>query len=221
MTRAGRCCSRTCPRPTPCGCATATPSRARPRASASRRRPTPIPVAGDGGSRARAVLGAVPPRGVAHAARAGRDEAVPLRRVRSAARLDADEHRRRAGRGGSASRSGDAEVLCALSRRRRLRRRGAARAPGGRRPADLRLRRPRAQPRGGARAGRGDLRAALPRAARAREGRGPVPGEARRGDRPRGQAQGDRRGVHPRVRGGRARAHAARGSSCRARCIPT
>ena len=106
-------------------------------------------------------------------------------------------------------------------RRRRLRGRRAARPPGGRRPADLRLRRSRAEPGGRARSGRGDVRAALPRAARAREGRGPVPREARRGDRSRGQAQGDRRGVHPRVRGGRARATPARGSWCRARCTPT
>ncbi len=44
------------------------------------------------------------------------------------------------------------------------------------------------------------------RAARPRQGRGPVPRRARRGHRPRGQAQADRRGVHPRVRGGGARA---------------
>ena len=40
-------------------------------------------------------------------------------------------------------------------------------------------------------------------------------------DRPRGEAQDDRRGVHPGLRGGRARACRGRGSSCRARCIPT
>ncbi len=110
--------------------------------------------------------------------------------------------------------------VCALRRRRLLGRR-APRASRRRRPAHVRLRRPRLEPRGGAASGRGDVRSPLRRAARAREGRGPLPREARGRHRPRAEAPGDRRGVHPRLRGGRAGAPRTPASSSRGRCTPT
>ena len=48
----------------------------------------------------------------------------------------------------------------------------------------------------------GDLRRPLPRPARARAGAGALPRPARGDRRARGEAQADRRGVHPRLRGG-------------------
>ena len=174
----------------------------------------------DGGPRAVPVRGAVPPRGRAHAQGDGRDEAVPLRRVRPPAGLDTGERDRARGRRDPRAGRAGRGALRAL-RRRRLGRGGAPRPQGGRRAADVRVRRHRAAARGRARAGRGDVRPALPGAARAREGGGSVPRPARGRDRPRGQAAPDRRGVHPRLRGGRARAPRAPGSSSRGRCTPT
>ena len=158
----------------------------------------------DGGPGARPVRRAVPPGGHAHAERHRRHEAVPLRRLRAAAGLDAGQRDRARGRRDPRAGRRRPGPLRAL-RRRRLGGRGAPGASGGRRPAHVRVRGPRAEPRGRARAGRGDVRPALPDPARPREGRGPVPREAGRRHRPRGEAQGDRRGVHPGVRGGRAR----------------
>ena len=110
--------------------------------------------------------------------------------------------------------------------RRRLGGRGGARAPGGRRPAGLRLRRPRPAAGRGARAGRAGLRRRHRRAARHGRRARAVPRRARRGDRPRGEAQDHRARVHPHLRGRRrpswspsSRPRATRsGSSCRARC---
>ena len=102
------------------------------------------PDRGHGGPVARHVRGAVPPRGHAHRARPGRDEALPLRGVRPAARLDADEHHRRPGRahpGAGGRRAGAVRA----ERWRRLRGCRAARAPGDRRSAHMRVRRPRAR----------------------------------------------------------------------------
>src|SRR5205814_1914776 len=53
-----------------------------------------------------------------------------------------------------------------------------------------------------ARPGRGHVRPPLPRPARAREGGRPVPGATGRRGRPGAEAAADRRGVHPRFRGG-------------------
>ena len=100
------------------------------------------------------------------------------------------------------SRAGDLRPL----RRRRLGGRGAARPQGRRRPAHLRLRRPRPPALERGRAGRRDVRRPLPGAARPRRGAGPVPRAARGHQRPRGEAAPDRRGVHPRLRGGGAQA---------------
>ena len=157
----------------------------------------------------------VPPRGRSHARRAGDPEELPLRGRRGAAELDAGRGDRGAGRADPRPGRLRARHLRPL-RRRRLGRRGAARLQGGRRPADVRLRRPRphARERGGA--GRRDLRRPLPRAARARAGRGAVPHAARRRQRPRDEAQDRRRGVHPRLRGGGATSSATSASSSRA-----
>ena len=149
--------------PTPCGCrhgdaVTRAPEGFRVTAHA----PTQIPIAAMEDPERGSVRGPVPPRGLAHPARAGRDEAVPLRRLRSAARLDAHQHHRRRGRRGSARRSATREVLCALVGRSGFRGGRAAGAPGGGRPAHVRVRRSRAEPRGRARPGGGDVRAPLP-----------------------------------------------------------
>ncbi len=173
-----------------------------------------------GGSRASPVLGAVPPRGRAHAEGHRGDEAVPLRGLRSASRVDAGERDR-------AERCGDQVT----GRRRRgpvralgrggLGRGGPAGPQGGRRPAHVRVRRHGPAPRGRARAGRGDLRPPLPCAARAREGRGPVPREARRRHRPRGQAQAHRRASSSASSRRWRTSTRGRGSWSRARSTPT
>ena len=105
--------------------------------------------------------------------------------------------------------------------RRRLGGRRAARAQGGRRPAHLRLRRPRAPAQGRGGAGRRDVRPALPRPARPRRRARALPRPARRRDGPGGEAQDDRRGVHPGLRGGGARRSATCASSSRGRSTRT
>ena len=167
----------------------------------------PIPIAAMEDPERGPLRGAVPPGGLAHAARPGRDEAVPVRRLRPAARLDADEHHRASGRSRSARRSATPRC-CARSPAawtRPSRRCWCTGRSGDQLTCvfvDHGLNR-----EGEPEQVEETFGAPLPRAARAREGRRPVPREARRRHRPRGQAQGDRRGVHPRVRGGRARAH--------------
>ncbi len=109
--------------------------------------------------------------------------------------------------------------------RRRLLGRGAARAPRRRRPADLRVRRPRPDAQGRGRAGRQDLPRHVQGPARRRRRRAPLPGQAQGRDRARGQAQGDRRRVHPRLRGGGRRSSPDGGDGAaswsRARSTPT
>ena len=119
--------------------------------------------------------------------RAGDAEELPLRRRRGRASWTRGRGHRGAGRADPRAGRRAARALRALGRRR-LGGRGAARAQGGRRPADLRLRRPRppAQGRGGA--GRGDVRRALPRAARARRRRERFLARLAGVDRPRGEA---------------------------------
>ena len=162
----------------------------------------------------------VPPRGRAHAARPGHAEELPLRHRRRAAGLDAGRRDRGAGRADPRAGRQRARHLRPL-RRRRLGGRGAARLQGGRRPAHLRLRRPRLHARERGRAGGRDVRRPLPRAARPRPGGGAVPGAARRDRRARGEAAPDRRGVHPRLRGGGAEARRRHASSSRARSTRT
>ena len=105
--------------------------------------------------------------------------------------------------------------------RRRFERRGAARAPRDRRSADLRVRRPRpdAQERG--RAGVAAFRDTFGVPLVAVDAVRSVPRAAEGGHRPRGEAQADRRRVHPRVRGGGRQARTASASSSRARCTRT
>ena len=90
--------------------------------------------------------------------------------------------------------------------RRRLGRRGAPGVQGRRRPAHVRVRRPWPSARERGRAGGGDVRQPLPRPARPRRRARALPHPARRGHRARGEADDRRRGVHPRLRGGGARA---------------
>ena len=85
----------------------------------------------DGGPRAVPVRGAVPPGGRAHAQGGGRDEAVPLRRVRPPAGLDAGERDRTRGRDHPRPGRAGRGALRAL-RRRRLGGGGPPRAQGGR-----------------------------------------------------------------------------------------
>ena len=106
---------------------------------------------------------------------------------------------------GSAPRSATAARHLRAVRRRRLRGRRGARAEGRRRPAHLRLRRPRAAAQGRGRAGRAGLRRRDRRRPRRRRRARAVPRRARRGHRPRGEAQDHRPRVHPRLRAGRAR----------------
>ncbi len=73
----------------------------------------------------------------------------------------------------------------------------------------LRVRGHRADARGRGRAGRRDLPAPVQRGPRAREGGRPLLLGARRHDRSGGEAQGDRRDLHPDLRGGRPRASPA------------
>ena len=124
---------------------------------------------------------------------------------------------------------GDARVLCAPVRRRRLLGGRGPGAAGRRRPADLRVRRPRPAAAGRGRAGREGLRRGDRRRPRRRRRPGAVPRRARRGLRPRGEAQDHRPRVHPGLRAGGARrrrlAPATTGtrssSSSRARSTPT
>ena len=115
--------------------------------------------------------------------------------------VDAGRRDRGAGRADPRAGREQPRHLRALGRRR-LGRRRAARLQGGRRPAHVRLRRPRLHALERGRAGGRDLRRPLPRAARPRPGRGAVPRAARGRRRARGEATPDRRGVHPRLRGG-------------------
>ncbi len=156
--------------------------------------------------RAAALRRPVPPRGGAHAARAGPAEELPLRGRRRAAGVDARGRDRGAGRADPRAGRPRARPLRAL-RRRRLRGRGAARAQGGRRPAHVRLRRPRlharrTRPSRSSRRSRGHFHVPLVHVA----GAGAVPRAARGRRGPGGEAHADRRGVHPRLRGGGAEA---------------
>ena len=172
------------------------------------------------GSRAAALRRAVPPRGRAHAARAGDPQELPLRGRGRAAYMDARGGDRGAGRAYPRGGRLRARSLRPLGRRRL----GSCRAPraqGSRRPAHLRVRRPRppARERGGA--GRRDVRRPLPRAARARASAEALPHAARRRLRPGGEAQDRRRGVHPRLRGGGRESSATSASSSRGRSTRT
>ena len=172
------------------------------------------------GRGARPLRHPVPPRGRAHAVRPADPDDVPRGRLRLRAHLERGLDHRRAGRVDPRAGRRRSRHLRSL-RRRRLVGRGAARAPRGRRTADVRVRRSRADApergRAGGRrlprllqgpAGRGRRRVALPRAP---EG----------ADRARGQAQGDRRRVHPRLRGGGGEDRRGARSSSRARCTRT
>ena len=155
---------------------------------------------GTGRRRTRHLRRAVPPRGDPHGPGHGDPQGLPLRRVRRPAHVDEGvDHR--AGRG---SHSGPGRRRRRDLRpvgRGRLGGGGGAGPQGGRRPAHLCLRRhrPAAGPGGGT--GRGDVPAPVPRRPRAREGGRPLPLGAGRRDRPGAEAQGDRRDVHPRLRG--------------------
>ncbi len=121
--------------------------------------------------------------------------------LRRRPQLERGVDRRRADRSDPRAGRGRPRDLRALGRRRLVGRR-AARPPRDRRPADVRLRRPRPDAKGRGRAGdRGVPRHLQGAAGRRRRG-GALPRAARRRHRPGGQAQGDRRGVHPRLRGG-------------------
>ena len=107
-------------------------------------------------------------------------------------------------------------------RRRRLVGRRAARAPRGGRPADLRVRRPRADAQERGRPGDRRLPRPLQGPARGGRRRGSLPRAGCTGlSRARGQAQGDRRRVHPRLRGGGGQDRRRAAISCRARCTRT
>ena len=105
--------------------------------------------------------------------------------------------------------------------RRRFRGRGGAAARGDRRPADLHLCRHRPVARRRGRGGGRPLPRPLQHPADPSRRRRPVPRQARRRHRPRGQAQGDRRHLHRRLRRGGARGSAASSSWRRARSTPT
>ena len=187
-------------------------------------------LAGGGGrgSERRHLRHPVPPRGRAHPLRPGDPDALPDRGVRLRADVVGGVDRR--GTGPAHPRAGGRgqRDLRAL-RRRGLLGGGAAGAPRGRRAADVRVRRPRPDAQGRGRAG-GEH---VPRHVQGAAGGGrrgdALPGEARGRDRARGQAQGDRRGVHQGLRGGgRASwptpaegAGRQRASSCRARSTRT
>ena len=162
----------------------------------------------------------VPPRGGAHAVRERIAEELPLLGRRRAGDLDGRRGDRGAGRADSGPGRERAGVVRALGRRR-LGGRGAPRLQGDRRPADLRLRRPRPAAEGRGGPGRRDVPQPLPRPARARRGRGAVPLAARGRQRPGGQAARDRRGVHPRLRGGVGERSGRSATSCRARSTRT
>ena len=95
------------------------------------------------------------------------------------------------------------------------------RPPGHRFAAHVRVRRHRSDAPGrGERAGRGDVPPPSAHRVDPRRRRRALPRPPGRCHRSRGEAQGDRRVVHPRLRGEHRRAH-RRPSSCRARCTPT
>ena len=154
---------------------------------------------------------AVPPRGDAHARR--RQAAAQLcaqhRGLQGRlddARLQGARHRPdpRPGRQGP----GDLRPVG----RRRFIGRGRAAARGDRRPAAVRVRRPRPAAAGRGRAGRPPVPRPLQHPADPRRRLGDIPEGARRRQRPRDQAQDDRRAVHRRVRG--------RGEEDRRRGVP-
>ena len=167
------------------------------------------------GPRAAALRRPVPPGGRAHAARAGGPQELPLPRRRRAARLDGRSRDR--GGDGAHPRPGRRRAACsAPSPAASTRRWPRCCAQGGRRPAHLRLRRPRAAPQG--RAEQVVETFGATSTSRSRTGRArALPRAARGGDRPRGEAALDRRGVHPRLRGGGAHGSARSASSSRGR----
>ena len=159
---------------------------------------------GDGGPDAPPLRRPVPPRGRPHRVRPAALGPVPAPRLRD--RPDVDERLDHRGPGRARPRpSGHPPGALRAVRRGRLGGRRRPRAQGRGRPAGLRLRRHRAHARRRERAGRGHLPPPVPRRARPREGGGSVLRGARRRGGPRGQAQADRRAVHPGLRGGRAR----------------
>ena len=93
--------------------------------------------------------------------------------------------------------------------------------PGHRVPADLRLRRHRADAAGRVGSGGRDLPAPSGHRADPRPVRGAVLRAVGRGHRPRGQAQDDRRGLHPGLRRGLRRHRRMPSSWSRAPCTPT
>ena len=198
------------------------PRRGRPAARGLRRdgRDRRRAGRGDGVAAAADVRGAVPSRGRPHALRHRPPQGVPVRRVRLHPDLDRGPRDRRAGRAHPGAGRRPARHLRPL-RRRRQRRRRAARPPGDRRPADLRVRRSRLHAPQRGRAGRAGVRPPLRGPARARPRPGPVPRAAPWRHRPRGEAQGHRRRVHPHLRGGGRKARRGARSSCRARSTPT
>ncbi len=105
---------------------------------------------------------------------------------------------------------GDGRVHLRAVRRRRLVRRRGARAPGDRPPADVRLRRHRADAQGRERPGHRDVPPRHGHRADPRRRRRPLLRPPGRRHRAGGQAQGDRRRVHPRVRGAHRRARRGR-----------
>ena len=202
------------------GCRTATRCSPRRRGSRALASSTASPVAAFESVRPRDLRDPVPPGGRPHALRTAGPDELPGGRLRLRAELErelGDRGSDRADPRTGGRRAGDLRPI----RRRRLERRRAARPPRDRRPADMRVRRPRpdAQERG--RPGGRRLPRPLPRAAGGGRRLGSLPGEARRRDRPRGEAQADRRRVHPRVRGGGREAGGASTSSSRGRCTPT
>ena len=145
------------------------------------------------------------PEVVAHGAGTGAPGALPVRRVRGPPAVDPHQHHRvgRPGRAGPGRRRpGPVRAF----RWRRLGGGGRPRAPGHRRPTHVCVRRHRPHAHRRGRPGRGDVPQPVPHGPHPREGRRPVLRRPRRRDRPRGQAQGHRRDVHPGVRrGGRRR----------------
>ena len=156
------------------------------------------------GRRPPALRRAVAPRGAALDVRPAGARELPDPRGRPDGGVDRGERRRRPRRlGARAGRRGPRHLRAV--RRRRLVGGGRAGAEGGRRPADLRVRRPRAAALGRGRAGREGLRGGHRRRPRRRRRPGAVPVGARRGVRPRGEAQDHRPRVHPGLRAGGAR----------------
>ena len=179
------------------------------------------------GHGARHLRDPVPPRGRAHALRAGDPDALPDRGLRLRADLVAGVDRRGPDRGGSARRSATRRVDLRPLRRRRLLGRRAARAPRDRRPADVRVRRPRADAQGRGRAGDQRLPRHVQGAARGRRRRDALPGRSSKASpsrRPsaRRSAPSSSASSRRRRRAWRRRTAArTRAFSCRARCTRT